>query len=74
MILTVAPLVVYSLLLWGAGLGGGYVLTYHGLGPWAAQTSPATFWMSSTLALAASAVTFAIMLWRCLGRTAPRPC
>lgn len=70
---TVAPLVVYSLLLWGAGLGGGYVLTYHGLGPWAAQTSPTAFWMSSTGALAVSAVAFAIMLWRCLGRTTPRP-
>ena len=34
---TVAPLVVYCVLLWGVGLGGGYLLAYRGLGPWRAH-------------------------------------
>lgn len=68
---TVAPLVVYSLLLWGAGLGCGYALSYHGLGPWPAQVTPATFWMSSAAALALCTLAFALMLWRCLARWSP---
>ncbi|GAB3365575.1 MULTISPECIES: MATE family efflux transporter [Giesbergeria] len=66
--ITVAPLAVYSLLLWGAGLGGGYALSYHGMGTWTAQPSPATFWISSAVALALCAVAFAMMLWHCLNR------
>lgn len=66
--ITVAPLLVYSVLLWCAGLGGGYALAYHGVGPWPAQPSAATFWISSGLALALCAVAFAWMLWRCLER------
>ena len=65
---TVAPLAVYSLMLWGAGLGGGYVLAYHGWGPWPAQHTPAAFWIASAAALAVTALAFALMLWRCLGR------
>ena len=33
----VAPLVAYCVLLWGVGLGGGYLLAYRGIGPWAAH-------------------------------------
>lgn len=64
--ITVAPLLVYCTLLWGAGLGGGYVLAYRGLGPWAAAPSPATFWAASVMALAATAAAFTAMLWRAL--------
>lgn len=60
---TIAPLVVYCLLLWGAGLGGGYVLAYHGFGPWAPMGSPAPFWAASALALAITAGLFVLMLW-----------
>ncbi len=66
--ITIAPLVVYSLLLWGAGLGGGYVLAYHGWGPWPAQPTPAVFWITSAAALAVTALAFVAMLRRCLAR------
>lgn len=62
--ITVAPLVVYCALLWGAGLGGGYLLAYQGLGPWAAEASPTPFWAASALALWTTAGLFLAMLWR----------
>lgn len=69
--ITVAPLVVYCTLLWGAGLGGGYLLAYQGLGPWGAVATPATFWAASAAALAVTAALFAAMLWRAIRRPAP---
>lgn len=69
--ITVAPLVVYCTLLWGAGLGGGYLLAYQGLGPWAAMATPATFWAASAVALAVTAALFAGMLWRAIRLPVP---
>jgi len=60
---TIAPLVIYCALLWGAGLGGGYALTYTGLGPWVAMRSPMAFWLTSTAALIVTAVLFIGLLW-----------
>ncbi len=59
-----APVVVYSLLLWGLGLGGGYALAYQGLAGGAPMQSPAAFWLAATLALAVTAVAFIAILWR----------
>jgi MATE family multidrug resistance protein len=61
---TFAPLVVYCVLLWGAGLGGGYLLAYHGLGPIAAQQSPAAFWQAGVSALLMTALVVWAMLLR----------
>lgn len=69
--ITVAPLVVYCTLLWGAGLGGGYLLAYQGLGPWAAMATPATFWAASAVAQAVTAALFAAMLWRAIRLPVP---
>ena len=69
--ITVAPLVVYCTLLWGAGLGGGYLLAYQGLGPWAAMATPATFWAASAVALVVTAALFAAMLWRAIRLPVP---
>jgi MATE family multidrug resistance protein len=60
----VAPLVAYCVMLWGVGLGGGYLLAYRGLGPWPAQNSPAAFWLAATLALGLMAVILPLILWR----------
>jgi len=61
--ITVAPLAVYCVLLWGAGLGGGYVLAYSGAGPWsAAPPSPSPFWAASAAALWVTAGLFMVML------------
>lgn len=68
--ITVGPLVVYCVLLWGGGLGGGYVLAYRGMGPWQATQSPQSFWVASTLALAVTAAAFAWMLHRVVKRPA----
>ena len=60
--IAVAPLVVYSVLLWGGGLAGGFWLTYRGVGPWHAMGTPAGFWAASALALGATALAFVALL------------
>lgn len=64
--ITVAPLVVYCVLLWGAGLGGGYLWAYHGTGLWALPPSPIPFWAASAGALMVTAGLFVAMLRRAL--------
>ena len=61
---TVTPLAIYGVLLWGFGLYGGYLLTYEGLPGVAAMPSPDTFWMASSLALWLVAICFLGLLWR----------
>ena len=50
--ITLIPLLIYSLMLWGAGLGGGYLWAYHGAGQIAALPQASSFWITSTAALA----------------------
>lgn len=64
--ITLAPLLIYTLLLWGVGLYGGYLLAYRGLGPWAAQASVGSFWLTSFAALAVVALLFVGLLWRAM--------
>ena len=61
---TLAPLVLYGVLLWGFGLYGGYLLTYEGLFGMQAMPSSSTFWIASSLALWLVAVCFLGLLWR----------
>lgn len=68
--ITVAPLVVYCVLLWGAGLGGGYLLAYQGQGPWATEPSPTPFWAASAVALWVTAALFMAMLWAAISPAA----
>ena len=65
---TVAPLLVYTVLLWGAGLGGGYLLAYHGLGPWPAQGTATAFWIASTVALGIASLVLLVILRRVIKR------
>ena len=67
---TLLPLALYTVLLWGMGLMGGYLLAYQGLGPWPAQPSVGSFWLTSFAALALVAVLFLGLLWRAM-RTPP---
>ena len=69
--ITLAPLAVYCTLLWGAGLGGGYLLAYKGHGQWAADPSPTPFWAASAIALAVTAALFTAMLWRAIKSATP---
>ncbi len=62
--ITLTPLLIYGVLLWGLGLAGGYVLTYVGIGGMAATQAPASFWWAATLALGVVALSFLALLWR----------
>ena len=59
---TLAPLLTYSTMLWGVGLGGGYLLAYLWQWPAAWLGTPTPFWATSFAALAVTAIVFAIML------------
>lgn len=48
---TIAPVLIYSIPLWGIGLTGGSSLAYDGLGPFSAMQSPTAFWYMNILAL-----------------------
>ncbi len=62
--MTLIPLLVYSLMLWGVGLYGAYQWAYHGLGDWPARPEVSTFWASSSLALGLVSVAFvSLVLW-----------
>ncbi|PUE06947.1 MATE family efflux transporter [Limnohabitans sp. T6-5] len=61
--ITLAPLLIYTTLLWGAGLYGGYQLAYQGLGVWAARPSVDSFWITSTAALGLVSALFAWLVW-----------
>lgn len=67
------PLVVYCVLLWGVGLGGGYLLAYGGVGPWPALQSPSAFWAAGAIALAFTAAAFMTLLWQVVRAHRPRP-
>ncbi len=69
----VAPLVAYCLLLWGAGLAGGYLLAYRGIGHVAPMQSPEAFWIMSTIALVLLAIVLPLILWRAARSYRPAP-
>ena len=62
--ITLMPLIIYTGLLWGLGLYGGYRLAYIGWGSWPQRPSVETFWMTSTGALAIVSALFAGLVWR----------
>jgi MATE family multidrug resistance protein len=59
--ITLMPLIVYSVFLWGIGLGGGYYLAYGGFHTPFAQ-SPTAFWLTAIISLTMVAVWFSIAL------------
>lgn len=74
--ITVAPLIIYCLLLWGGGLGLGYWLAYE----WQAgarwtdlQHTPLPFWLASAAALLVTALAFSAILHRAIHQPQPRP-
>jgi MATE family multidrug resistance protein len=64
--ITLRPLLIYTALLWGVGLYGGYLLAYQGLdgAAWPMRPRVDTFWMTSTAALALVSLLFTAMVWR----------
>ena len=66
--ITVAPMLIYGVFLWGVGLYGGYVLAYEGLGAWPAMHSPVAFWLAGIASVVMTAVIFWLMIWQILKR------
>jgi hypothetical protein len=67
--ITVAPLVVYCVLLWGLGLGGGYLVAYHtGLEPMAGITRP-VLGVPAPWRWLVTAAAFVAMLWVAAARS-----
>ena len=62
--ITVAPMLIYGVFLWGVGLYGGYVLAYEGLGPWPAMHSPVAFWLAGIASVVLTSVVFWAMIWQ----------
>jgi MATE family multidrug resistance protein len=69
--ITLTPLVLYGVLLWGLGLYGGYQLTYEGLAGRAATQSASSFWAASTVAISLVAVCLLALLWRAVRKSLP---
>ena len=70
--ITIAPMLIYGVFLWGVGLYGGYVLAYKGLGSWPAMHHPAAFWMAGVASVVATSIIFWVMIAYLLKRE-PRP-
>ena len=77
--ITVLPLITYTVLLWGLGLGGGYAVAYGLTGSldmsspilsWLTPNSPVAFWQTGSLALYITSVVLLPVLWRAAYRPA----
>ena len=64
--ITMVPLALYGVLLWGLGLLGGYRLAYVGVAGRAASQSASSFWAASTLAISLVAIALLALLWRAI--------
>ena len=67
--ITLVPLALYSLLLWGLGLYGGYQLAYVGVADRMPTQSASSFWMASTLAIGLVAISFIALLCRAVQKS-----
>jgi MATE family multidrug resistance protein len=72
--ITVLPLITYTVLLWGLGLAGGYMVAYDANWntaslSWLTPESPIAFWQTGSLALYITAAVLHPVLWRAAYRT-----
>ncbi|MES2512354.1 MAG: MATE family efflux transporter [Pseudomonadota bacterium] len=71
--ITITPLALYGVLLWGFGLYGGYRLAYVGIAGIEATQSAASFWTASTVALGLVAVCLLLVLWVAVRKSLQTP-
>ncbi len=71
--ITLLPLLLYGVLLWGLGLLGGYLLAYRGWASLAATQSAVSFWLASTAALWLVAICFTALLWYVVRQSVRHP-
>ena len=69
--ITLAPLAIYGVLLWGLGLWGGYQLTYAGLATLAPTGKTYSFWLASTVAIVLVALCLVLLLVRAVRHNSP---
>jgi len=62
--ITLVPMLLYSVILWGVGLSGGYMLAYHGFPGISPMQSPHAFWLMSLSALALVGACLLYLVWR----------
>jgi len=62
--ITLIPLLIYSVVLWGIGLGGGYFWAYEGTGSWPALRHPSSFWIASCAALSVVTLLFLCLTYK----------
>lgn len=67
--ITMAPLALYGMLLWGLGLFGGYQLAYVGIPGRAAMQSAHSFWAAGTVAVGLVASSLLGLLWYAVRRS-----
>ena len=60
---TFLPMLLYSFMLWGIGLSGGYILAYHGFPGITAMQSPKAFWLMSLIALLMVGMSLLYLVW-----------
>ncbi|WOP16368.1 MATE family efflux transporter [Ottowia sp. SB7-C50] len=61
---TLVPLLIYGVILWGLGLVGGYRWAFEGFGTLAPWHDPGAFWLASAAALGVVALLFVGLLLR----------
>ena len=62
--MTLLPLVIYCVILWGVGLWGAFVWAYQGIGPLHVRPEVSTFWAAGSFALCIVSLAFvALVLW-----------
>ena len=61
---TLLPMLLYSVMLWGVGLSGGYLLAYQGLAGFSAMQSPHAFWLMSLIALLLVGISLLYLVWK----------
>jgi MATE family multidrug resistance protein len=66
--ITVVPMLIYGVFLWGVGLYGGYLLAYEGVGSLPAMNHPAAFWIAGIASVIFTSVIFWVMIWQLLKR------
>lgn len=71
--ITLTPLLLYGVLLWGLGLFGGYQLAYTGIAGQPATRSAGSFWAASTVAIGLVAACFAGLLWYAMRQSEQSP-
>jgi MATE family multidrug resistance protein len=71
--ITLTPLLLYGVTLWGLGLLGGYTLAYKGIGSFPPIPTAASFWAASSAGMTLVALSLAALLGYAVRRSLKAP-